>query len=425
MTILPPKGTKDLLPEDAIEFQKLVDLVRSVYEKYGFNPLITPAFESFKLLSIKKGLGEAVKDEIYYFKDKAGRELGLRFDLTMPLARVVANNPQLPKPFKRYQIAKVWRYDNPQRLRYREFWQADIDIVGSESVLADVECLAAVCEILEKIGFKEFFIRVSSRKILEDLVKDLVKKEDRAKVFRIIDKMDKIGREGVLKELEKMGLNGKEILERINFKGKLKDGISFLRGKVEEENLKEIEDLFEISKVYGIDKFLVFDLSLVRGLDYYTSLVYEVYLGEKVSCGGGGRYDDLVYELSGKRIPATGISLGLTRIFEIMKERKMVEKRKSLSKVFVGYTSESVLELAIEILRKIREENISSEIELMGRNLKKQLSYANKMGIRFFVIVGEKEAKENKVRIKDLKTGKEEVVSLNELIKRLKEWERK
>src|SRR3989344_3489086 len=147
MKFQPPKGTRDLLPEDARKLQKIIDVCRQVFEKYGFEPLITPAFESFELLSAKGGLGEAVKDEIYYFKDKSDRELGLRFDLTMPLARVVTSNPQLQKPFKRYAIDKVWRYDKPGANRWREFWQADIDVVGSESIEAEAERLKAICEI--------------------------------------------------------------------------------------------------------------------------------------------------------------------------------------------------------------------------------------------------------------------------------------
>jgi len=154
----PPKGMRDFLPEDAQKLRHVLDTCRSVFEKYGFQPLETPNVEGFELLASKKGLGEAVKDEIYYFQDKAKRELGLRFDLTVPLARIILDNPNLPRPFKRYAIGKVYRYDNPQRLRWREFWQADIDIVGSSSPLADIECISAVVDILNQLGFEDFNI---------------------------------------------------------------------------------------------------------------------------------------------------------------------------------------------------------------------------------------------------------------------------
>ena len=167
MKFQPPKGTRDLLPEDASKLQKIIEVCRNVFEKYGFQPLITPAFENFEMLAAKGGLGEAVKDEIYYFKDKSDRELGLRFDLTMPLARV-SSSASLQKPFKRYAIDKVWRYDNPGSLRYREFWQADVDVVGSKSLLADVECLTAICEVLDSLEFKDYKIRVNSRKLLQN-----------------------------------------------------------------------------------------------------------------------------------------------------------------------------------------------------------------------------------------------------------------
>jgi len=184
MKLQTPKGTRDFFPEDARNLQKLINIARCVFQKYGFQPLFTPAFENFDLLSTKGGLGEGVRDEIYYFKDKSDRELGLRFDLTIPLARFISSNPQISKPFKRYSIDKVWRYDNPQAMRWREFWQADVDIVGSESVLADVECLAAICEVLDEFGFKDYLIRVNSRGLIENLLGKIVPKEKMKDVFR-------------------------------------------------------------------------------------------------------------------------------------------------------------------------------------------------------------------------------------------------
>ena len=212
--LAPPKGTRDITQEQARKLWKIIEICREVFESFGFEPLFTPAFEKFEILAAKGGLGEGVKEEIYYFQDKAGRELGLRFDLTMPLARFVAANPQIPKPFKRYAIAPVWRYDNPQRLRYREFWQADIDIVGSSSLLADIECLVCACEVLKKLGIKDFFVRVNNRVLIENLLKPFAGEKVK-ETFRIIDKLDKIGKDGVKKELEQIGVNAEKILEII------------------------------------------------------------------------------------------------------------------------------------------------------------------------------------------------------------------
>ena len=402
-----PKGTRDFLPEETIGFFKLIEIVRKVFEQYGFNPIVTPAFESFELLAAKGGLGEAVKDEIYYFKDKSDRELGLRFDMTMPLARVVSSNPQIPKPFKRYVIDKVWRYDNPQAMRWREFWQADVDVVGSDSALADVECLATVCKILSDLGLKEYFIRVSSRKLLDNLLNKSVPENKILEVFRILDKQDKIGTEGMKNELDSIGLDGKAITKVITDKNI--DISSFEGGD-------EIKELFKYAKAYGIDKKLKLDLSLARGLEYYTGVVFEVYVGAEVSCGGGGRYDNLIEVVGGARVPATGISLGLDRLFEVIKKKKIFEMKKTETKVFVANVDEKTKIKSIEVAQKLRNKGISCQTDLMNRNLTKQLQYGDSLGIPYLIIVGEKELKEKKFKLKDMKKKTERKMSLEKII---------
>jgi histidyl-tRNA synthetase len=405
------KGTRDFPPEESSVFNKIIEIIRNVFEKYGFIPLYTPAMESFKLLSAKGGLGEAVKDEIYYFKDKAGREIGLRFDLTMPLVRFfISNKP--PLPFKRYQIGKVWRYDEPQRLRYREFWQADIDIIGSPSILADVECLACVCECLEKLGFRKFFIRINDRKIVDKIL-DLsgVKKRKRIKVMRILDKIERFGKTKIVEELNKMGVNGKKIIDSVRPKN--------IDLKVLMPESKDLIELIRYSKKFGIKKRLKVDLSLVRGLEYYTGLVYEIFLGEKVSCGGGGRYDKLIETIGGPPTPATGVSLGLDRIFQIMKEREMM-KISTKTKVFVANVNEKAREEAIKTAQKLRESGIGCEIDIMNRNLSKQLKYANKIGVSYVIIIGEKEMKEKKLRLKNMKEKSEKILKFEDIVKIVK-----
>lgn len=420
MKFQPPKGTRDFMPKKAAKFQKLIDLFRSVAEKYGFSPAITPAFESFELLSAKGGLGEAVKDEIYYFKDKSDRELGLRFDLTMPLARIVATNPQMPKPFKRYVVDKVWRYDNPQALRWREFWQADVDTVGTDSLIADVECLAVVCEFLEKLGFDKFYIRVNNRKMLQSIFEKIIGKDKLVDAFRAIDKLEKIGLDGVRKELENRSIETEKILDLIQIAGSNKDIIKKVRKLYRKnEGLNELKQLLQLAKKFGIENRLKIDLSLVRGLEYYTGVVFEVFLGAKVSCGGGGRYDNLIETIGGQPTPATGISLGLDRIFELMKENKMVEE-KAVVKAFVANVDEKTKGQAMKIAQKLRKKGINCQIDLMNRNLTKQLEYADRTGIPYVIIVGAKELKSKKFKLKDMKMKTEKELTLREIVKELK-----
>jgi len=415
MKFQPPKGTRDLLPEDASKLQKIIEVCRDVFEKYGFSPLITPAFESFELLSAKGGLGEAVKEEIYYFKDKSDRELGLRFDLTMPLARVVSST-SLPKPFKRYQIEKVWRYDNPQAKRWREFFQADIDVVGSKSLLADAECIAAVCEILDKLGFKDYKIRISNRKIIQEVIEKVVSSDKIQEVLRILDKFDKIGRKGIKEELEKKGFDSEKIISEIAKFEELQD-LSSNEGANE---VSEVENLVE--KIYGKNIYdkVIFDITLVRGLEYYTGMVYEINLGAKVSCGGGGRYDNLIKTIGGQDLPATGISLGLDRILEVMKENKVFKTEKGGTKVFVANVEDSVINDTIKIVKQLRENNINAQMDLMERSFGKQLEYASNSQIPYVLIVGKEELKRKRFKLKDMKTGKQRELNLKKIISLLK-----
>jgi len=406
----PARGTRDTMPEEMIRQQFVINIIKRIYEKYGFDPLDTPAFEDWALLSAKQGGGEEIKQEIYYFKDKSERELGLRFDLTVPLARVFVNNPQLPLPFKRYQIAKVWRYDKPGANRWREFWQADIDVVGSESIEAEAECLKAICEIFYELGFSDFSIRINNRKTVEAFVKS-VDVKDYVDVFRSVDKMDKIGEDGVRKELEGKGVEEdkiKKILEFIKIRN-IEDARKFVS-----EGLDELETITSLLKDYG--KNISVDMSLVRGLEYYTGPVFEVTLGEGLpSVGGGGRYDNLTESVGGKKIPATGISLGVDRIVSVMGERGMFNFGKTVCNVFVIAVNEKVKSSVIDVTEKIRKNGIAAEFDLMNRSLSKQLDYASSRGIPYVIVIGDKELQSGKAKVRDMKTGEEKDISLNEL----------
>lgn len=405
-----PKGTRDLLPEKMIKLQRIIDILRKVFEKYGFQPLETPAFEDFNVLS-KKGSGESLKDEIYYFEDKSGRSLGLRFDLTVPLARFLSNNPEIPKPFKRYQIGRVWRYDNPQKLRWREFWQADIDIVGTDSLLADVECLAASIECLKKLKFKDFSIRINNRKLIEFiLTKSGIEKNKINEAFRIIDKLDKIGIRNVKKELKEKNINP-EIVDILKISGSNKKILNKISKQFPCKGLNELKELLEISKKFKISKYLKIDLSMVRGLDYYTGTVFEIMIGkENVTFAAGGRYDNLIKTIGGPDLPATGISFGLDRILSLIKEK---EEKKG---IFVIPVNDSVRDKALEICLYLRKRKIIADTDLMKRNLSKLLKYASN-NYKWVAIVGQKELKKESVKLRNMITGKEKTVKIKDIKK--------
>ncbi|MFH1623359.1 MAG: histidine--tRNA ligase [Candidatus Aenigmatarchaeota archaeon] len=422
MEFQPPKGTKDYMLEDAERLQSVTDIVRGVFERFGFRPLFTPAFEDFGLLSVKGGLGEAVRDEIYYFKDKSDRELGLRFDLTMPMVRVVASNQQLQKPFRRYAIGFVWRYENPQSLRYREFVQADVDIVGSQSLRADAECAAVACECLDRLGFKDYYIRTNNRKILQTIFDKLIGTEKVKGAFRTIDKLDKIGVDGVKAELEQKGIPPKEVLRFLRIQGSNKSMIGKLR-KIygDNEGIAEMEKMFSLAKEFGIEKRLKFDVSLVRGLDYYTGPLFEIYMGERFGCGGGGRYDNLIRDIGGPATPATGISLGISRIFEVMKERDMFGALGAGEpKVFVANVDDESFAYASKLAAKLRKKGIACEIDSMGRKLGGQLEYADGAKFRYAIIVGKNEIASGRFKLKDMRANTEEGLPLARIAQKIK-----
>ena len=403
MTFQTPRGTKDIMPEEMIRYDYVISVIKDVFEKYGFDPLDTPAFEDWALLSAKQGGGEAVKDEIYYFKDKSNRELGLRFDLTVPLGRLVANNPDLPKPFKRYQIGKAWRYDNPGAMRWREFTQADIDIVGSDSLEAEAECLKAVCEIFLALGFSDFSVRVNSRKIADNFIRS-IGLTDAASVFRSIDKLEKIGESGVKKELAEKGIPEKKADQIIEFV-RIRD-LEKAKKIAGPEGIDDLEKIIDMSGEFR--RYLIADMSLIRGLDYYTGVVFEISLGAGVSVGGGGRYDNLTEVCGGKKTPAVGISIGISRLVSVMEERKMLSKAKTKCLVFVISVSSEAKKGVAGLVQKLRSIGIPADFDIMSRTLSKQLQYVNSRGIPFAIVVGEKELKSGSAKIRDMKTGKEE-----------------
>ncbi len=425
MKYITPKGTRDLFPEEKILKNYLVDTLKTVFETYGFNPIETPSLEMYKTCTAKFSAGEGtdVLDELFTLKDRAERILGLRYELTFPFARFIANNPQIPKPFKRYQIDRVWR-NGPIKLgRYREFWQADADIVGNEKIEADAEILAMTNKIFKELDL-EVVIKINSRKLLDEILKFCkVPKESRNSVTIIIDKLDKIGKKGVKEELKKRDIKEKtseKILNLIEIEDikKLEKEL----GKSAENGIKELKELFRLLKNFNVKNY-EFSPSLARGLIYYTGTIFEVYLkGSKIksSVAAGGRWDDMIAKFGGnEKVPAVGISFGLDVLIDALNLKlKKKEMKKSIVDIFIIPINE--LEKSIEIAEKLREKGIKTDIDLSGKNISKNLSYADSFEIPYVLIVGSKDLKNEKVTLKNMKTGKEEKIPVKKISKVLR-----
>ena len=405
------RGTRDFLPEEMRKRNYVLNIIKNIFEKWGFEPMETPALEEWKTLSKK---GEGVKDEIYYFKDKGNRELGLRFDLTVPTARVVAST-NIPKPFRRYQIGYVWRYDKPSKGRYREFMQTDIDIIGVKEPTADAEVIACACNVFEELGI-EFKVKLNNRKIIEAAAKEFSIPKDKINdVFRSIDKLDKMGEETVRKELGQ--IMDKDKTEKILkfIKMPVEKAEKIVSNQLGKEGFDELKIIMKELKFYGYEKKVNIDLSLVRGLDYYTGPVFEFFADNKeignLSIAGGGRYDNLL-KTFGRDDAATGIGLGFERIIDILKIDM------PLKLIMIIAIDEKFRQDAIEISMLLRKNKINCVVEC-GR-ISKQLSYAGNKKIPYVMILGEKELKNDCVKLRDMKTGIEKDVKLDSIVNEMK-----
>lgn len=388
------KGFRDITPELALKRGRALTLLKSVFKSFGFEPLETPTLEYASVLEGKYGTeGEKL---LYKFEDRGGREVALRYDLTVPLARFVTENRgRLVFPFKRYQIGNAFRAENPQAGRYREFTQVDFDTVGTDTPLADAEILAVVASTLELLGVKDFTILVNDRTLFADLPK---------KAVTILDKWEKIGVEGVKKELAAAGFDTAKIL-------------SLSKDK---RPTRRLEEIFNLLKAYGVEeKFWKFDPLLARGLDYYTGVIFEVKVaGYDGSIGGGGRYDNLIGIFSGEKIPAVGVSFGLDRLMEVIPEATFAEipfRPKVLVTVFPDLLADT-----IAIFDKIQALGIDAELYLDPQaKLDKQLKYADRKGINFTIIFGPEEKAKGLITIKDLQKGTQQTAGLTDLPKLL------
>lgn len=416
------KGFRDILPETAIPRGEMLSTVTEVFQSFGFSPIDTPALEYSEIL-LGKGSEETDK-QMYRFEDNGGRDVALRFDLTVPLARFAAMHmSQLGTPFRRYHIAPVWRAEKPQRGRYREFVQCDFDIIGSSSVLADAEIVSVMHSCLRKLGVAHT-IRFNHRGLLGSALEKLGASEQSVAVLRAIDKLEKAGKDAVTEELRKQAaLSDTQIDEIFSFISLSKNSSSsketlsrlktfFKDAEAANTILEHLDSLLDILANAEIeDSSLCLDLSIARGLDYYTGIVFETTLQELPDIGSvcsGGRYDNLANLYSKQELPGVGASIGLDRLLAALEELKLLGSRQTSAEVLVSVLDKSHAPYGASVSNRIRAAGIKVELYPQFSKLGQQLKYADKKNIGLVVILGEKEASTSTCTIKDMNSGEQD-----------------
>ena len=444
----PARGMRDFLPEDVRKREYVIGVVKEVYERYGFEPLETPAVENIETLMGK--YGEEGNQLIYKILKRGVHEstgaadLALRYDLTVPLARVVAEyRDKLPKFFKRYQIQPVWRADRPARGRYREFYQCDVDVLGSRSMIVEAEICAAASEVLKKLGFHDFCVRINHRKALTGILGVAgVALDKHESALIALDKLDKIGREGVAKEFAARGieatagyslLNFFSALTELDHAAEIADQTQqalnkAILGRIVEfvgdnelgaQGVDELQSIVKFAESTGIGNKLKIDPSLARGLSYYTGAIMEINVKDLAgSLGGGGRYDNLVGMFSGQDLPACGFSLGLERILVVMSERGMFPPQlvSTPADVLVAIWNEQTMAESLALAQKLRAQGVRVDLYPEADKLGKQFKYASARGIPFVAVLGDDERAQGKVGLKEMTTGEQRAVDQNEIV---------
>ena len=418
-------GFMELLPNEQILFNQMKDTIQKTYERFGFLPLDTPIIESAEVLLAKAG-GETEK-QIYRFQ-KGDADLALRFDLTVPLAKYVAKNyGNLSFPFRRYQIGKVYRGERAQKGRYREFYQCDIDVIGDGELdlINDAEMPSIIYSLIKELGFDDFTIKINNRKILNGLFEGVNQKENATEILRIIDKIEKIGKDAVVEELRKLGVKEeqiKAIMDFIEIEGTSDEKLEKLENlgidnATYKKGVEELKSVVENVRLFGVpeEKFKV-DLTIARGLDYYTGTVYETFLNKYRELGSvcsGGRYENLAEYYTDKSLPGVGISIGLTRLFYKLNELNIIKAgKKSISDILIIPITEDLKE-PISLATGLRKVGINTEVYLNNKKLKAKFKYADKLEIPFVIVIGDDEIKAKKLKLKNMKSGEEKEINMD------------
>ncbi len=430
-----PRGMRDILPEKMIRRRYVIEVIRTVFEEFGFEPLQTPALERRETLEGKYG-ADAEK-LVYYANHPGGKEeLALRYDLSVPLCRVVASNRDLLKPFKRYQIAPVWRADRPQRGRYREFYQCDADTVGSSSVLADAETVDVIHEILTRLGFERFVVNLNNRKILTGIGEfSGVPASRLGRLYRSIDKLEKIGLDGVRRELESSRIPREAVARLLELLGTTGDNrriLTDLAGQLSGqpialEGIRELEEMLSYLQELGIDEERVrVRFAMVRGLEYYTGPIYETTIEDPPmpSITGGGRYDRLIGMFQKESIPATGTTIGIERIIDAMEELEMFPPQvgRTVTQVLVTLFDEDTVTGSLRLAASLRRHGIRTELSHQAQGLGGQIKYADRKGIPFVAILGPDELEQGNVTVKHLPSGRQQTVAREEAAALVRDW---
>ena len=425
-------GFLELLPKEQILFNELMDKIRNSYEKFGFLPLDTPILELSEVLLAKAG-GETEK-QIYRFT-KGESDISLRFDLTVPLAKYVAEYyHELSFPFRRYQIGKVYRGEKPQKGRFREFYQCDIDVINENelSIATDAEMPSIIYYTFQELGFGDFTIFINNRKILNGLFASLAIEEEATEILRMIDKIDKIGEQAVKKELLTLNIpecKVDKILEFIQIQGTTEEKIEKLKqldiqNEMFQKGLEELVEVVKYIPLYGVPKenFKI-DLKIARGLDYYTGTVYETFLNDYRELGSicsGGRYENLADYYTDKKLCGVGISIGLSRLFYKLNEMGLIEAKKKTTAEVLVLPMDDKLEYSLEVGTKLREKGIHTEVYLENKKIKAKMKYADRLGIKYTIVIGEEERQEEKVTLKNMETGEQEKLTIEQAIEKIK-----
>lgn len=400
MNIQTLKGFRDFLPKESRKRDYVKNTLKKVFESYGFEPLETPMLEYDEVLTGK--YGEEGEKLMYRFIDNGDRKVAMRYDQTVPTARVVAQYPELPKPFKRYQMQPVFRADKPQKGRYREFMQCDVDIIGADSALADAEILATVDGAYKALGFRDVTILVNDRIVFEGLS---------PLTITIVDKLKKIGNDGVIEELVARNACN-TVIEAKNL----------LQSILDQKPSARLQEILSAAKDMGVsENTFVFSPTLARGLDYYTGLIFEVEIPNYTvgSVCGGGRYDNLIGMFANNKIPAIGYAVGFDRTIEAMEELQLFPAEMATAKVLVTVFDKSLEQKSVEISSRLRSNNINCELYLNDAKMEKQLKYADQKQIPYVVIIGPEEQDKNVVTIKNLQNRTQEQLTLDQLIQKL------
>jgi len=424
-------GFMELLPADQILFENMKDVIKIIYEQYGFIPLDTPVIERAEVLFAKVG-GETEK-QIYRFH-KGDNDLALRFDLTVPLARYVSEHAyEIIFPFRRYHIGKVYRGESPQKGRYREFYQCDIDIIGLESLslMNDAEIPGVIYHVFKKLDIGKFIIRISNRKLITGLLSALGVANQSVDVMRIVDKLEKVGRPEIRRMLKELGMTDEviaKIFEFLGINGQTLEIIGSLK-KMSINNdqflvgIDELECVMSNIQKLGVPlQYFGIDLSIARGLDYYTGTVYETVLIDYPKLGSvcsGGRYDNLADKYTTKKLPGVGISIGLTRLFSQLKEARLISTGKSTYTSVLVIPFVDDLTISLIIATELRNKGVSTEVYFEEAKFNKKMAYADKLGIPFVVIVGEDEVKSGLYTVKNMKTGEQVKVSIDKIFENI------